>query len=148
MGLLPISRGGGTVLGFEDWRGHRDGNWLYAGCPLSCSQGEAHGICGNDGSLALPDAAARLLAQTMQLWDTKCYSPPTVDPGLAGSLTGKLEAKTTALTPFGLAPDAAKEGFVFSVHGQARTLPVEEIDIEEEDAAHPEAPNTSGMDPA
>ncbi|OLP78651.1 hypothetical protein AK812_SmicGene41150 [Symbiodinium microadriaticum] len=67
-----------------------------------------------------------------QLWDNKCYSPPTVDPGLAGSLTGKLEAKTTALTPFGLAPDAAKEGFVFSVHGQARTLPVEEIDIEEE----------------
>ncbi|CAE7543989.1 Kcnh2 [Symbiodinium sp. KB8] len=51
--------------------------------------------------------------------------------GVSGGLAGKLEARRSALEPFGSAP-APPGGFAFTVNGRPQNVPVEDLEIDEE----------------
>ena len=57
--------------------------------------------------------------------------PVHTDTGVSGGLAGKLEAKRSALEPFGGAP-VSQGGFAFTVNGHPQTVPVEALDIDED----------------
>ena len=59
--------------------------------------------------------------------------PVHTGTGLVGSLACKLEAKRSAIAPFGSAVAHAKAAPAFTLNGQEHAFPVEEIDVEDDD---------------